>query len=271
MSANTATCNGHTKSARPTIQSLERGLTLLDYVISKGRPVPLGELAALLSIEKSSVHRLMATLILHGYVVQDAQKKYLSGPAILELASKVSHRLQVQDMAGPYLRALATETGETAHLSVLGRGQAVLTNYVSSSHALAVVSKIGEGEPLHCTALGKALICDCDRQKLEVLLEGKRLKKYTPNTISRIAALIDECNRVRAHSLARDDEEFREGVRCLAAPIRDFSTRIVAAIGISGPVSRLTDKRFKEAGSIVKKTGLEISRKLGSLTGNDRR
>lgn len=247
---------------RPTIQSLGRGLKLLDYVVSANKEVELGELAEFLGIEKSSAHRLMATLIAYGYILQDSQKRYVPGPAIMELASKLSNRLGVHDIAGSYLNELAENTGETAHLAVLGRDGIILTNSVASNHTLAVTSRVGESEPLHCTALGKAIICEMGEEAIKAAI-GNKLKKYTDNTIGSVTAFMKEIRQVSLDRLAKDDEEFRAGVKCLAAPVRNFGGDVVAAIGISGPKDRLNDVQFEEMGKLVRKTGINLSKRLG--------
>ena len=257
------TRNKRSNKSRPTVQSLDRGLLLLDCVISAEGSVALGELANLVGVEKSSAHRLMATLMCHGYAMQDAQKGYIPGPAIMEQASKLGNRGGVHELAGPFLSELAKMTGETAHLGILGRDQVVLTNCVASNHALAVTSRVGEAEPLYCTALGKALICDYDEQKLKALLGKGRLKKYTKKSTGSISSFINELVQIRTELLAKDDEEFREGVRCLAAPVKNFYGAIVAAIGISGPSERLTKARFAQMGEHVKRIGINLSQKLG--------
>ena len=248
---------------RPTIQSLGRGLQLLDYVVLAGKPVELGELAELIGVERSSAHRLMATLVAYGYIVQDSQKKYLAGPAIMELASKVSGREQIHDIAGPYLNDLAETTGEAAHMAVLGREGVVLTNCVASNHTLAVNSRVGDTEPIYCTALGKALACEMTDNELRQLFDGVKFQKHTSGTITSLGRFKKECLQVSTDWLAKDDQEFREGIRCLASPVRNFCGKVVAAIGISGPKSRLGDKEFKKAGEIIRDTGIELSKRLG--------
>lgn len=249
--------------SRPTIQSLDRGLTLLEYVVSAAKAVPLGELADLLGIERSSTHRLMATLLKHGYVIQDVHKMYLPGPAILELASKVGNRRGVHELAKRYLADLAEKTGEASHLGILGRGYVVLTDCVSSNHALAVTSRVGQNEPIYCTALGKALVCQMDEKQLKRILGDGPLKPYCEGTITSLRELMAECERVRKDLVAVDDEEYRAGIRCLASPVRDFTGQVVAAIGISGPKERLKDDVFRRYAEYVKKAGVELSCQLG--------
>jgi DNA-binding IclR family transcriptional regulator len=254
--------NKNSKKIAP-IQSLERGLILLDYVAGAQEPVPLTELAKLLSIEKSSAHRLLATLLVHGYVLQNSKKRYITGPGVMRLASRSKNRLAVHEIAGPYLNRLAAKTGETAHLGVLGRDGVVLTNCVSSNHALAVTSHVGEVEPLHCSALGKALICDFELEELRAIIGDDKLRKYTINTLASIRSLHKQCKQVRNKKIAVDDQEFRAGVKCFAAPIRDSFGKIVAAIGISGPISRLSEKTTRKVSNLVKNTGIEVSKQLG--------
>jgi len=251
------------RMARGTIQSLERGLMLLEYVVNTSKAVELAELAKVLGIEKSSTHRLMATLISHGYIIQDSQKHYLAGPSINELASKAKSRLQLSDVAGRYLNELAKSTGETAHIGILSRGQVILTHNVSSNHTLTVVSRVGHSEPLHCTSLGKALLCGMNENKINSIAGRGKLKAYTKNTITSVSKLIKECEKVRTTGMARDDEEFREGVRCLAAPVRDAEGKIIAAIGVSGPASRFTGERFERAAEQVRNIGYKLSAELG--------
>lgn len=252
-------------ASRFTIQSLDRGLLLLGQVVNSDKPLKLKELADFLEIEKSSVHRLMATLKTHGLVAQDARKAYLPGPAIMELASKMRNRLNIHDLAGGCLAELAQRTGETAHLAILADGQSVLTNSVSSNHALAVNSRVGQSEPLHCTALGKALLCGYDREKIKALFRGRRLKRFTSKTITSVNTFINECSQVHKTLIARDDQEYRCGVRCVATPVLDLTGDVVGAIGISGPADRLDKNLYEKSARIVKSAGVELSEKLGFM------
>ncbi len=249
--------------SRPTIQSLKRGLMLLDYIVCTEEPVSLTTLANMLGIEKSSTHRLLATLIEYGYIVQDSHKRYLPGHTIMELACKVSSRFEIHKVATPFLTELSERTGETAHLGIYRDDKVILTHCVSSHHTLAITSRVGSSEPLHCTALGKALICDYDKKKLREIFGCSRLKKYTSKTITSLAKLEIECRRIKDEGVAIDDEEFRIGIRCLAAPVRDFSRQIIASIGISGPKNRLDDRTFRRMKTTVKNIGIKMSNEMG--------
>ena len=255
-----------TYQSRPTIQSLDRGLKLLKYIISAEKAVELGELAEFTGIERSSTHRLLATLIADRFVVKDAEKRYLPGTAILELASKIYAKEQIHEMAAIYLNELIEKTGETAHFAVLEGDRVIITNFAASSHVLAVTGRIGESEPIYCTALGKALVCEKGKNRIEQLFKDKKIIKHTKNTISSVDSFIKECALVKAEMIAKDNEEYIVGIRCLAAPVKAYSGDVTAAIGISGPVSRLNDRKFRESSEIVKNVGIKFSKRLGYIS-----
>jgi IclR family KDG regulon transcriptional repressor len=244
------------------VQSLDRGLVLLQHVCLANRPVTLGELAELLEIEKSSVHRLMATLIRRGFVIQDPSKSYLPGLMLLELSSTGIDKASVFELAQPLLRVIARTTGETAHLATLKDSELVITHNVNSSQLLAVNTRVGQREPLHCTALGKALLCETGLEGLRGLL-GNRFKGYTERTIVTLKELHEACQRVAETGVADDEEEFRVGIHCLAAPIRGASGSIVAAIGLSGPSSRMNKTTLPKLREEIRHAAIQISVKLG--------
>jgi IclR family acetate operon transcriptional repressor len=245
------------------VQSLSRGLHLLEHVVHSDHPVPLTEAAELIGVDKSSAHRLLATLIGHGYLLQDHRRHYIPGPAILEIAAKSGRRQQLHSLAGPCLAELARSTGETAHLAILSRNRALLTGSVTSTHTLAVTSRVGDTDPLHCSALGKALICDLPSERLLDLLGRPPFEQFTPHTHTFLPQVLTDCRIVHNQGVAMDDEEYREGVRCLAAPVRDFSGAVVAAVGISGPADRLCSDEIDRASLAVRHAARELSGQLG--------
>ncbi len=255
------------RKATTPIQSLDRGSRLLIEVGAAGRPVSLGELTELLGIDRSSVYRLANTLTMRGFFSQSPETKaYTLGPTIWQLASQMRQSNPLLRVAREHVAALAEQTGETAHLAVREEDHLVFLDCAWTNHAVGVSVGSGRVEPLHCTALGKALLADFDPSQLRELFGPGRLHAYTPRTIGSIRKLADECHNVRQRGFAVDDVEFRDGVRCVGAPIRDFHGRVVAAIGISAPRSRLTKRRFSEVGPQVKAAADAVSAKLGFVT-----
>jgi IclR family acetate operon transcriptional repressor len=138
-------------------------------------------------------------------------------------------------VANEPLKALAADTSETAHLAVREGKRALFIDHVTSSHVMSISGQTGELVPLYCTSHGKALLIDLEEQDLLELLGNKPLKAYTKNTIESIRSLAAECRNFREKGFATDESEYLDGVRCLAAPIRDRDGAVIASIGISAP------------------------------------
>jgi IclR family acetate operon transcriptional repressor len=166
-------------------------------------------------------------------------------------------------IAREQVAALAAGTGETTHLAVREGRQAVFIDHELTAQPVGVSVGSSRCEPLHCTAVGKALMADFDQKSLRELLGDALLPAPSKRTIRTVAKLATECRKVQKQGFAMDDEEFHKGVRCLAAPIRDASGQIVAAIGISAPVDRMSEARCKKVVLEVKRAAAEIGKKLG--------
>ena len=166
-------------------------------------------------------------------------------------------------IAREQVAALAAKTGETTHLVIREGRQAVFVDHELTAQPVGVSVGSGRCEPLHCTAVGKALIADYDRAELEKLFGNEPLPAPTKRVIRTIAELAKECQRTQKRGYAVDNEEFHKGVRCVAAPIRDGSGQVIAAIGISAPIDRLSESRCEKVAQEVKRAAAEISSKLG--------
>ncbi len=247
------------------IQSLDRGLVLLEAVAKAGRPVSLSELTLVLNIDRSSVFRLANTLVRRGFLVQLPESKcYALGSSVWRLASLFRFENVLLQVARPHVDALAAETGETTHVAVRLGTKAVLIERQLTANVLGVTGA-GQGTAvaLHSTGVGKALIADFDLDGLAQLFGGEALPRYTRFTLTTVSALAEACKRARACGYAVDDEEEHEGVRCIGAPIRDAGGAVVAAVGISAPVVRLPREAVKRAGARVAEAAAAIGRELG--------
>ncbi|MBT9332324.1 IclR family transcriptional regulator [Paracidobacterium acidisoli] len=248
----------------PYIQSLDRGLEILQLVGRSKRSISIAELADLLGIDRSSAFRFAVTLRRRGFLsCQPGKKDFLLGPSMWALAREYDWSKLLVDIAHPDLSLLATQINETAHLAVR-EGKSVL--FIDSAHAsrvIAAVGRTGELHPLHCTAHGKAILADADEGELRALLGLSPLRKYTKNTITTIGALAENCAAIQEMGYAIDDSEHAEDLRCIAAPIR-FNNHVIGSIGISAPVSRLPDSLYSEYGEKV----CVIANKIGGLLRN---
>lgn len=250
----------------PSIQSLDRGLLILEAVGRSAEPVSLGHLAAMLGIDRSSAFRLANTLKRRGFLANPAAgKDYVLGPSVWRLSRQYDWSRMLATIAHDHLKALAADTNETAHLAVREGRRALFIDHVTSNHVIAISGQTGELVPLYCTSHGKALLSDLEERDLANLFGGKPLKAFTKNTIQSIRALARECESIRAQGFATDESEYLEGVRCIAAPIRDRDGAVIASIGISAPAARFPKEREKQYAERVVRAAAQVGELAGSL------
>lgn len=243
------------------IQSLGRGLKILDLLGQSQAGLSVTELAEALGVDKGSASRLVSTLRRYGYAEKDeVTRRYQLGPQVVSLSRSLLARLPLREAAKPYLRKLMERSGECAHLAILAQGKALYIDQVESPATLRVNAQVGTLNPLHCTALGKALLAFGE---LEL---PASLDPFTPRTITDPETLRRALDEVRRLGYAVDDEEFDPGVRCIAVPVYDFRGKAVGSIGISGPATRLTPERLPELAALVLEIGKALSERM-SFTG----
>jgi IclR family acetate operon transcriptional repressor len=237
----------------------------LEAVGKSPQPVSLGQLTAMLGIDRSSAFRLANTLKRRGYLANpSAGRDYLLGPSVWRLSRQYDWSKMLMRVANEPLKALAAETNETAHLAVREGKRALFIGHVTSSHVISISGQTGELVPLYCTSHGKALLGDFEERELMDLFGAKPLKAYTRHTIASIRALAAECKGIRERGFATDESEYLEGVRCLAAPIRDSDGAVIASIGISAPAARFPKERERELAPRV----VAIAAQIGDMVGN---
>ena len=245
----------------PSIQSLDRGLSILEAVAKSTDPVALGQLTDLLGIDRSSVFRLANTLRRRGFLANpNGRKDYILGPSIWRLSRKHDWSNVLITFSHEHLKKLAVRTGETTHLALReGRQAFFIDHYHCSSQIIVISGQTGEFVPLYCTAHGKALLMDCEMDDLKSIFGTKPLQSHTPQTIVSIRQLAKECVRSKQQGFVFDEGEYVEGVRCLAAPVRDKDGIIIASIGISAPVGRFPLERDAVATQQVCETARQLS------------
>jgi IclR family acetate operon transcriptional repressor len=246
-----------------SVQSLDRGLLILEAVGQSPVPVPLKDLTALLGIDRSNAFRLANTLRQRRFLAHpDGSKEYILGPSAWRLARRYG-RSRLIGLCHEQVRELAETTGETAHLAVREGSQALfLDHHVAQGQVITVSGQTGEYVTLYNTAHGKALIADCALDELKAIFAGVTLRATTRRTIVTLERLAAACARIRAEGIALDDGEFLEEVRCVAAPVRDQDGRIVGSIGISAPATRFPKNRFAIVTGQVSKIAGAICRTL---------
>jgi DNA-binding IclR family transcriptional regulator len=252
-------------SPRYRIQAIERAVSILNAFSVETPELGVTELAERVGLHKSTVHRFMVNLDAAGLVERNARTgRYRLGLHIFELGGLVMQQMNLWDEALPFLESLVRDTGETGHLAVLDGGEAIYIERVEARRALRVPSAIGRGYPAHATNLGKVLLADLPPERVAEIIAERGLPSFTRNTITDPDELNAELERIRERGFAIDDEEYDEGLRCIGAGVRDHSGHVVSALGIGGPVTRVTPARVDELAELVMAAARGLSRRLGA-------
>jgi DNA-binding IclR family transcriptional regulator len=248
----------------PIIQSLQRGLAILEIIAKKGKGITMAEVSREIGLHTSTTFHLLRTLSTLGYLVQDeSTREYLIGSKVFHLAASACTEVQLSKIAKPFLVEMAQQTGEASHMAILERGEVIVIDKIDGSSPVRVSDRVGYPRPAHCTAIGKTLLAYLPEPELKTFLDATEFRPFTAKTITAAPILEQELKRVRKQGYAFDDEEFAQGIRCLAAPVRNFTGHVVAAIGISGPVWRVSLDRVAHLTEFVKAMGLRLSQQLG--------
>lgn len=252
---------GNGETDRAGIQVISRAAAILRVLERQPDGLSLGEIAAAVSLPRSTVQRIVDALDAEGLVLASSSARGVRlGPALLSLASAT--RFEIVEAARETLLALARECGETVDLSVIDNDKMVFVDQVPGRHRLTAVSGLGVAFPLHSSANGKAVLAvmtDTARDKLKRKL---RLAAQTQNTITSWEMLERELDEVRKTGLAHDREENSAGISAIAMPIRSPSGEL-AAISIPAPTQRFKE-REKELTAMLLKHGEELQQKLGN-------
>ena len=221
-------------------------------------------LAEKLGLHKSTVHRLLAVMQHNGFVEREpGSTKYRLGWRIFELGITAASHLDILERAKPYVTQLVETTGETAHLGVLRQGEVVSLVNVESRYTVRTPATVGRHIPLHCTSQGKAILAFLPPDQVARRLKGHVFTRHSANTILSKDRFLADLALVASRGYAVDNEEFEEGLRCIAAPVRDHSGDVAGAISIAGPTFRVTGARLPALSREVKRIAAELSAALG--------
>jgi IclR family transcriptional regulator, KDG regulon repressor len=247
------------------IQAVSHALDLLEQFHGEDDELGVTELSKRLKLHKNNVFRLLATLESRGYVEQNkATENYRLGLKSLELGQTFIKQMGLLRQAQPVLEKMVEECNETSYISIFKDGFIVYLEIEETTMTVRVVPRIGIRLPAYCTAAGKVHLAFLREEELDKLYAKTKLISFTPKTLSSLDALKKELEEIREKGFAIDNEEYDIGVRCVAAPIRDYTRRVVGAVSLSGPSMRFTDERMdKELVPIVVREGEDLSTRLG--------
>ncbi|HAJ32699.1 MAG TPA: IclR family transcriptional regulator [Candidatus Atribacteria bacterium] len=254
------------KKAKPNypIKVLDKSLSVLELLLQKGSSMNMTEISEKLGFYPSTTHRILDTLKHWGYVEQDPNtQRYQLGLKLLELGMAKLHQMDLVREAAPYLKELVKQCNEIVHLGVLEEGEVLYLAKEESSQTIRMISYVGKRAPLHCTALGKVLLTYLSAEERKKILGEKELPRLTENTITDKRELEKELSKVREQGFALDREENEKDVRCIAAPIRNYQGKVIAAISISSPIFRINKNIQNNLNEALLETSKKISKRLG--------
>lgn len=244
---------------------MDRAIDVLECIAAQNGVLTVDQIVAATRLPKTTAFRLLATLASRRLIERDEQTQaYRLGGLALVIGARAMGDLDLRRAARPHLEQLVAETGETVHLSLLSEDKALCIDKLDASRSMRMASFIGFLDPLHCSGVGKALLAFQDEPVRNDLLARLRFEPHTPHTITDRPGLVAQIEAIRARGYAIDDEEIEEGLRCVAAPIRDHSGKVVAAVSISGPTTRVTRAAVTGIADTVTRCAAAISRELGA-------
>ncbi|MDQ3834470.1 MAG: IclR family transcriptional regulator, partial [Actinomycetota bacterium] len=251
------------RSKAQTLKSLDLALRVLGS-FSEWRERGVTELAQDFGVSKATIYRVLVTLERHRYVVQNpATGRYRLGPRLGLIAQSAGPRLDLATEAQPYIEQLRERTKEVVHLDVLDRNEVVVIAKLDGLQPVQVMSRVGDRGPAHCISTGKAILAYADPQALGLVVAGG-LTRYTEHTHATASSLSRELARIREAGFAVNWGEWRTEARGIAAPVADSTLRVVAALGICTPSTRLTEELVSAAAPAVIDAATRLSVHLGA-------
>jgi DNA-binding IclR family transcriptional regulator len=249
---------------RGGIQSLERAFAILEEVARNKEGINLADLSKAVGLHNSTTFHLVKTMVQLGYVSQARDsKRYRIGARLFTLAAGALEENALLAVATPVLESLTRETGEAGHFAIRSGNDIVVIARTAGSGLLQMADRTGAQRPAHATALGKVLLSALNDQQVRQFLGAVPLRKFTAKTIVARDALLREIEEVRRRGIAYDDGEFDAEIRCVAMPVHDFAGRVAGAVGVSGPVWRLSLQSLQDKAQPVREAARLISAQLG--------
>jgi IclR family transcriptional regulator, KDG regulon repressor len=246
------------------LSSVRNAARVLKQFLSREPTIGVSELARRLDLGKSTVHRLLQSLAAEGLVEQDpGTGGYRLGLPVFELGEAVRSHLDLHAACGPVLATLREQTGESSQVGVLDGREVVYIERLESSYTLRLFTETGRRVPVHCTSSGKVLLAFLPESRRAAVLAGHELIALTPQTITDPDAFAAELSAVRRRGWSDAVNEREVGVASVAAPIRDHTGTVVAAISIGAPTARLPAVQRRRMAGLVRDAGEAVSRRLG--------
>lgn len=248
------------------VQALDRAFAVLDLLSESEIPMGLAQVASSLQLHKSTAHRFLMVLEHHRMVERTGSGKFRLGLRLFDYGNRAIEQFDLRERAQPHLRRLVTETEETAHLCVLEAARVIYLDKIEPTRSVRMITRIGASNPIHCTSVGKAILAFLPEERAAEVLKKIRLDRFTHRTLVTVEALRAEMEKTRRRGYAVDDEEFEEGLRCIAVPLLDAQRQPVAAVSVSGPSFRVTAQKLPSIANHLLQCVRGISQDMGYIS-----
>jgi DNA-binding IclR family transcriptional regulator len=242
--------------------AIDRALNVLELLVTNAQPRALADIAAETGMPKATLHRILHTLQARGYVTQERDGRYAAGIRCFELGSLWAQNLDLRMVAAPHLQALNEETKETVHLGVYEQGDVIYIDKVDSPHQVVARTYVGRRCPASCVATGRVLLAYSDAFEMDRVLGGP-LPRYTEASITEPDELRSLLADVRRNGYAINHGSYRPEVGGIAAPVRDYTGRVVASAGLCLPEHRFGPERFDDLKNRVLEAAAAVTTALG--------
>ena len=247
-----------------TVPSVSRALIILELLAQSRRGLSLSDISRKLVLPKSSVHLLVKTLELMGYLKNNrVNGRYYFGLKLVSLSHTALENLDLREQARPFLQDLMLRSGLTVHMAILEQAEAVIIEKVEAPGMLRLATWVGRRLEANSSGVGKALLAFAPEQNINQRVAGRPLTRHNKNTITSLERLIRELKKIRELGYAFEDEEGEIGFRCIGVPIYDSGGNLISAISIAGTTAQIPKERVAKLASVVRSTAHEISAHLG--------
>ena len=248
-------------------QSVLKAFDIMECLASAERPLSVQEVAQRCGLSRPTAYRHLITLSTRDYAASSQDDGHFQvGARVLSLSKSFLDRLDLPELAKPDMRELSQISKETVYIGILDGTEILYVGKVESTQQVRMHCAIGTRNPLHCTALGKAVLAFLPGEERAALLDRISLTAHTPNTITDRAVLEENLELTRDRGYAIDDMEIEEGTNCIGAPIFDHTSYVVAAISTSGPIYRLSLAQLHDLSETITRASRAISSKLGYIS-----
>lgn len=249
--------------AKSILQTVDHALSVLELLAQSPKGMTQKQIADALQLNKVTVHRLLSTLVNRGFVSLTPEKCYTIGLKTVEISSLKLNSLELKTEAHPLIQGLALRVSQPVQLAIREGRNAIYIDKVDPVISIRMYSQIGKQIPLYCSSVGKALLLDKTDDEIERILKGTRFERLTPTTLGSVQAVLDDVMRARATGYTVDNAEHEPGIFCIAAPVYDYTGRIIAAISTAGAYQGFLHNVHDAFISELKNTAQQISLNMG--------